>query len=162
MTELTTEKSKHDYCVEALKVKKGIEFGFIELGEMLYRIKGEKLFEAGWSSWEEYQMELRLPQSTISKLFRIYEVFVLHFKFSNKALTDAGGWATLAELLPVISPETTPRERVKELLGIASEQTRDDLRKTVKVEKRGAECRHTETHFLKLEVCDGCGERWKV
>lgn len=162
MTELT-EKKKHDICIAAIEAKKDIEWKFIELGKMLYTIKNDRLYEAGWSSWEEYCMELKLAQPTISKLFRIYEVFVLHYQIEPLKLAEAGGWSSVAELLPLIDQETTTKARVRELLGLATDQPRHDLRKTIADERRGKPCTHKKTRFLILEICDdGCNERWNV
>lgn len=162
MTEMT-ETAKNNFCVRAIDNKKDLEFGFLELGKMLYEIKTQRMFEAGWDSWEEYCMELKLSDATISKLFRIYEVFVLHYKIPQEALAEAGGWSNVSELLPLVDVETTPKARVRELLGIATNQTRSDLRKTIFEAKVGKSCGHKKKRYLVLEICDdGCNERWNV
>lgn len=162
MTELT-EKKKHDICVEAIEAKKDIEWKFLDLGRMLYEIKAERLYEAGWDSWDLYCMDLKLSEGTISKLFRIYEVFVLHYKVEPERLAAAGGWSSVAEILPLVDPETTPKSEVNRLLGIVSDQPRKDARATLREEKMGAPCKHKHTHRLVLEICDdGCGQRWRI
>lgn len=160
MKELT-ENQKHNYCKSALLLKRDIEFTFLQLGEMLHKIKQDRLFEAGWSSWDEYEMELKMSSGTISKLIRIYELFVLCHKFTPKQIAGAGGWSVVAELLPVVA-ETTPHARVEELLGICAEQTRTDLRRTVTEVKRGSPCSHAKTHRLILEICDDCGYKTRI
>lgn len=157
-----TEQKKHSICLSAIEAKKDIEWKFLELGKMLYEIKQERMYEAGWESWDEYCMELKLSASTISKLFRIYEVFVLHYKIEPMQLAAAGGWSSVAELLPLVDTETTSEKRVQELLGIATSQTRKHFRATISEEKRGSPCKHLKKHRLVLEICEGCPERWRI
>ena len=163
MTTELTEAKKHAYCQKAMELKKDIEWKFLDLGKMLFDIKRELMFEAGWSSWEEYCMELKLSAATISKLLHIYEVFVVFYGIKPEQLAEAGGWSSVAELLPLVKPETTPRSEVTRLLGIVIKQPRTEARKTIGDEIRGAPCKHKQTRLLLLEICeDGCNERWNV
>jgi hypothetical protein len=161
MNQLTDEK-KYDYCRKAIDAKTNIEVRFLELGAMLYKIKEQDMYEPAWSSWEEFRDELKLSDASVSKLLNIYKIFVLHYQIPNERLSLAGGWSAVAELLPAISPETTSRERVEELLDIATIQTRMDVRRTVSDVKRGKPCEHKITHDLHLRCCDDCSERWKI
>ncbi len=160
-TELTTEKAKHQYCKEALEYKTDIEWRFIGLGERLYKIKQERLYEAGWSSWDEFEMELKMSPATVSKLLRIYEIFILRYRFTPKQIATAGGWSSVAELLPSIK-EDTPRERAKELLELVTDQSRLDLRKTLHEHKTGvdmAKCKHKPDDYYILKIYRCCGDR---
>lgn len=157
MKELS-ESQKHNLCKSALLLKRDIEVSFLQLGELLYKIKTGNLFEAGWESWEEYEMEFRMPPSTISRLIRIYEVFRLRYSFPQAELADIG-WSGLAEILPVLPPET-PRARAEELMGQVAVQSRTDLRRTIKEAKTGidmSKCKHKDTYTLR--ICRDCGER---
>ncbi|HEC30460.1 MAG TPA: hypothetical protein ENI66_00400, partial [Candidatus Yonathbacteria bacterium] len=71
--ELIKEQDKHKFCNVAIAFKGDLEWKYIELGAMLYRIRKERLYEAGWSSWDEYTMEFKLSKSSISRLLRVYE-----------------------------------------------------------------------------------------
>jgi len=155
---MTTETQKHVFCVAAIAKKQGLERDYLELGGMLYRVKAERLYEAGWSSWEEYEMEFKMDSSKISRLIRIYEVLVLQYRISAPKLVSAGGWTVLGDLLPVIKPET-PKERVLELLDLAAGQSRPHLQQTLKEIKRGKPCGHKHTHEVVIEYCDDCGAR---
>lgn len=161
MNKELTETQKHNVCKSALLLKQDIEHSFLHLGEMLHQIKTDSLFLAGWSSWEEYEMELKMSSATISKLIRIYEVFVLKYKFKSLQLAEVGGWSVVAEILPVVS-ETTSKQRVEELLGLCAEQNRTDLRKSVKEEQRGSPCKHLHRHKLILSICDNCGDKERL
>lgn len=156
MKELS-ETKKNDYCNEALDLKKKIEWSFLKLGEMLYKIKREMLFEAGWSSWEEYEMEFKMPSSTISRLIRIYEVFVLRYSFPQAELAGVG-WSALAEILPIL-PETAPRKRAEELLQQVAIQNRQDIRRTIREAKTGISMADCDHDFYTIKICRICGER---
>jgi len=155
-----TETKRHQICEKAIELKKDIEFRFIELGALLYQIREERHYEAGWSSWEEYAMELKMRTSTISRLISIYEEFVLRFKIPHAELASAGGWSVLAEILPDIN-ETTTKQEITSWLGEASQLARPDLRRAITERRRGvdmAKCAHKDTYTIK--ICRTCGEKW--
>jgi hypothetical protein len=157
-----TEQSNHDLCLLAIEQKKNLELEYLSLGATLHAIKERQAFESGWSSWEEYCMELKMSESSISKLLRIYEIFVLRYAIEQPKLAAAGGWSTLAELLPLVSPQETSRERVEELLEIVTTQTRSDARKTIKgaVDGSPEDCNHADTYIIR--ICCDCPERWEI
>lgn len=163
MNELT-ERQKHSICQDAIELKKDIEVDFWTLGKMLFEIKEGKLWVAGWDSWEEYCMEFKFANSdaTISKLTRLHSVLVLEHKIPPARLAEAGGWSSLAEVLPMIKDDTSTK-KVNELLEIAIKQPRKHLRTTIREMKRGEPCKHKKKRLLLLDICeDGCGERWSV
>lgn len=156
-----SEKKRHEFCLEALDLKKNIECDFLELGMLLYKIKEERYYEAGWSSWEEYVMELKMSESSISRLIRIYQIFILRFKFAPAQLAPIG-WTNVAELLPQIK-ETTPRNDVHGWLDEMADLSRSDLRRTITERKKGVsmdDCKHKDTYTIK--ICRDCGDRWKL
>ncbi len=156
-----SEQQKHNLCKSALLLKRDIEVSFLQLGELLYKIKNETLFEAGWESWEEYEMEFRMPSSTISRLIRIYEVFRLRYSFPQAELAEIG-WSGLAEILPILPPEAS-KSRAEELMGQVAVQSRSDLRRTIKEAKTGismSKCKHPNAYVIK--VCPDCGDREKI
>jgi hypothetical protein len=154
-----TQLANYEICQQALDAKKNIESRFIELGGMLHRIKEERLFEDGWTSWAEFEMELKLPSSTISRLIRIYQIFILRYQFQALELAGVGGWTLIAEYLPLIGPET-PREEVSDWIGTASRMTRQDVRRGIFEAKTGIsmdECAHENT--FQVTVCSDCGDK---
>lgn len=156
-----TETQKHAFCQKAIDLKGQIEVSFLSLGAMLHKIREERLFEAGWDSWDTFEMELKLSPATISKLIRIYEVFVMRLKIKEAVLASAGGWSVVAEYLPLVVEETTPQQATQ-WLETAATMPRADIRREVAEMRRGGSCAHKETRFVKLEVCEGCGDRWRV
>lgn len=159
---ISTEKEKYQFCQQALEAKRDIEFRFIELGAYLHKIKEERLYEVGWESWDDFSIELKLPPSTISRLIRIYQIFVLRFNFAPAQIAEAGGWTVVAEFLPDISEETT-KEEVKDWFGNAITMTRADLRRTIVEGRKGtdmAKCKHPNAY--KILCCPDCGDREKI
>lgn len=159
---MLTETKQHQYCNDALKLKKNIEHDFIALGGMLFKIQNERYYEAGWDSWEDYTMELKMSQSTISKLIRIYKIFHIQYGIPEAKLAAVGGWSVVAEYLPMVTPHTT-KEQVAEWLGDAASLTQVDARRTVVEARKGTDmtkCKHKNAY--KLEVCPDCGDRWKI
>jgi len=157
-----TEADSHKLCLQAIEVKNDLEFRFLELGALLYEIKQNRHYESGWTSWEEYVMELKLSHASISRLIRIYEVLILNYQFSPRRIAEAGGWTVVAEILPDIKESTTKQE-ITTWLGEATELSRPDLRRAIIERRKGvdmAKCKHTDTYTIK--ICRGCGERWTI
>lgn len=151
---MANKKNNLIYCNDALQLKTSLEQGFIRLGEYLYTIKNERLYEANWASWEEYSLELKMSQNSINKLIQIYARFILSYGIPEEKVVEAGGWSVIAELLPVI--ETA--EQAEEWLDKAKELTREDLRKEITEKKSGIpmqSCKHLDTYTI--TVCRGCG-----
>jgi hypothetical protein len=162
MDNYLSEERRHDLCLIAIGLKKNIEVSFLELGGALHEIKERRHYEAGWSSWEEYLLELKISQSMVSRLIRIYEVFVLKYEFAPRQIAEAGGWTTVAQLLPEIK-EDTPKLRVNTWLTEMIGLTRSDALGAIKDRKRGytaEECEPHDTYTIK--ICRKCGERWKL
>ena len=160
--EIVKEEHKHGICIAAIEMKNSIEGRFLKLGQMLYLIKTQRLHEAGWDSWEDFEMELKLPASTVSRLIRLYEIFELRFKIAPAQIAKAGGWTVVAEFLPDIS-EDTKRGEVEGWMDEAALMPRTDLRRTIVERRKGTDmtkCSHKDTYQLK--VCRDCGDRWKI
>lgn len=158
---ILSENEKNSFCKRAIAAKNDIEFRFVNLGAMLYKIKEEHLYEAGWTSWEDYAQELKMSPSSISRLIRIYEVFILRYKFAISQLANIG-WTNLAELLPDVQ-EDTKKEKVQEWLGQAAELTNTDLRRTITERRKGvdmAKCLHKNSYTIK--ICPDCGDRRRI
>lgn len=156
-----TEAKKHELCMEALRAKGDLELGYLDFCRMLYDIKEQRLYEAGWSSWEEYKMELKMDESKISRCLRVHETFILRFHIKPALLAQAGGWTVLADILPSIDQETT-KEAVLDLVEKAGTQTRTDLRRTLKEAKTGISMTHKHTekpYYLRIYNCCGLRER---
>lgn len=144
-----SEKEAHGVCNEALALKDKIEASFIHLGKYLYEIKSARLFEAGWESWGEFLMDMKMSEAMASKLITIYQVFVLDFKIKTDLIAEAGGWTVVYDLIPLAKD----KESALKWLRLAKDMTRMDIKKEAalgKGEKEPEDCDH--------EWCKMCGK----
>lgn len=152
-----TESGKHSYCEKAIAMEGIARSVYLTLGEMLFNIRQDKLYEPHWSTWNEYCMEFKdFSQGSISKMIAVYETFVLKYGYDVDELAKAGGWTKLYAMTPHIQS----REDADKWLGIAATLTRADLTKSLIEAKTGVDmstCKHTNTYTL--VVCQDCGEK---
>lgn len=150
----------YSYCMETVKLVTELQMGFINLGERLHKIKTDRLWEGGYSSWEEFCEDTKLSYSTIQKLIQIYDVFVLRYGFKTSRIASVGGWSILAEGLSIIKTKAD----AEAFLTDASVLSLRDIRKNVTAQKKGLPehhvCKHANTY--KIEICKDCGERWEI
>lgn len=160
MTRAVSEASKHAYCQKTLELEEAAKLVYLQLGERLYNVRNERLYEAGWDSWDDFCMEFRdLSPASISKLISVYETFVLGYGFKPEKLARAGGWTKLYQ----ISRHVKDREDAEEWLEKAEVSSRVDLGKSLVEAKTGVpmlECPHERTYTV--EICEDCGERVRV
>lgn len=120
-----TEVQANKLCKEALAMKHDVEVGFLKLGQLLREIKEARHFEAGWESWGEFLMDMRMSEGMASKLITIYETFILAYKVSPRKLAEAGGWTVVYDLVPLAKD----KESAEEWIEKASTMTRSDIKK---------------------------------
>lgn len=157
---MTKEIQNFKVCQEALDLRDSIEVAFLKLGELLYTIREQELYKGQWETFEEYCMEFRgMSKSTVNKLIAIYEKFVIQFGISSTRLSKVGGWAVLAEALPVVNS----KKEAQDWIDRASVLTLVDMRKSVKETQRGipvGECKHKDTYTIR--ICRTCGDRERI
>lgn len=149
----------HRFCLETKHLKERLELDFLHLGERLWKIRGERLYEPQWSDFGEFLMELKLSESTACRLIGIWHKFVFQFKIPISELVKAGGWTLLAEISPAIESK---REAVH-WLAKAQNLTVTDLRRELKEAKTGVEmkeCKHEDSFILRC--CKNCGLRERI
>jgi len=160
MSNSMSETSKHKYCNKTLEMEKGARMLYLMLGERLYNIRHQRLYEPFWSSWGEYCMEFKdLSPASISKVIAVYELFVLKLGFTTEELADSGGWTKLYQ----ISRFVKDKEDAIKWLATAKDQTRQDLEKHLIEAKTGVdmtECSHENTYMIR--VCADCGDKERV
>lgn len=147
------EKQNNEYCKETMQLKVGIEITFIELGKRLRVIRDERKFEAGWETFDDYLIEMRMTKGTASKLINIYERFVLEYRMPVKLL-GAVGWSPLSEILPVVK---TKRDAVH-WVRVATENPLRELRDEIREKRTGVDqtkCKHKDG-WLVIRICKCC------
>lgn len=149
-----------NYCQQALAFEKSLSTQFLTLGEYLFNIRENNLFSPQWDSFNEFCMEFRsLSQASISKLANIYKRFVLDYGISTDKLVGTGGWAALAEIIPLAN---TP-ESAEEWIEKATVLSRDDLRKEITERRTGRSMQHCDhPNNYTVRICRECHDREKI
>jgi hypothetical protein len=158
--EITGDVGKQRYCEKAVMLEEAGRAMYLTLGEMLYNIQRDNLYQPFWDSWQEYCMEFKdLNGSSISKLITIYEIFVIKYGFTIEELAKAGGWTKLYQLA-IASPT---KAKAKAWLAKAETYSRRDLEKFIVEAKTGIDmttCKHKDAYLIR--VCPDCGDRHRV
>ena len=153
------ELSNLKYCTETVSLKYTIESSFLSLGERLMKIRDEKLFQPQWETFGTYVAELKMSESSASKLINIYKRFILEYNIEPQKLLKAGGWSVIAEVLPVVHNKRDAISWINKM----GELTKEDIRKEILEQKTGItqmNCPHTDTYTI--QVCRTCGDRIKT
>ncbi len=155
---IVSEIESYNYCEQAIKLKQHAEVTFIALAGHLMKIRDEKLWNAGYTSFEEFLDELKISPATASKLISIYQKYVIEYGFTDEELSAAGGWSVLAETLPLIGS----RSLAEEWLVKSATLSLRDIRKEALEAKKGIITTSTTTtceHHNKMliEKCIDCG-----
>lgn len=122
-------------------------------------IREKKMYQNQWETFSEYVEEMRMSESSASKIISIYEKFVVQYQFEPQRIIEAGGWSQVAEILPMVKN----KEDAEVWLEKSSMLTRKDLRDEMTEAKTGKSqitCPHTETYTVK--ICKECNVRIKV
>lgn len=151
-------KTNYDYCLETIGLKGELELSYLDLASRLHKIQLNKMYEPNYESFDEFLEEIKISRATASKLVNIWRLFVIKFKIKPKVLAGAGGWSVVAEILPLAES----KKKAEELLFMASETRRKDLRKNLHELKTGVEmskCNHADKKltFVCYWKCT-CGE----
>lgn len=150
---------KLGYCEKALELKKDIEGNFLVLGEYLYYIKENQMYEPQWSSFDEFVFEMKMSMNMANKLIQLHKTFIVGYGFSSQEIINAGGWSCLADILPMVNS----RKSAEKWIHLTASLTRGDLRKELKEARTGklmSQCLHENTYTVC--ICKDCGERNQV
>lgn len=154
-----SDEKKYIFCKKVLEMESDARMLYIKMGEMLYNIRNERLYEPAWSSWDEYCMEFKdFSKGSISKVISVYEVFVLKFGINPEKLAEVG-WTKLYSLIPMITSKTGALEWIKK----ANLLTRSDIDKELVEAKTGVEmrkCKHPDAFLIR--ICPDCGNKERV
>jgi hypothetical protein len=146
-------------CQHAINLKANIEQDFLTFANLLYSIKRDRLYEAEYEAWWVFLQDLRISESTASKLLRIYEVFIKQYQIDPEKIAQGGGYSNLYETIRFVTDKKSAEEWVEK----ASVLSRSDLRKELKEKETGKsmqECKHPKTFLVR--VCEDCGHKERV
>lgn len=144
-----TEQEQYAFCNKALSLKEMIESSFVHLGQLLYEIKENRHYEAGFDSWGTFLMEMRMSQAVASKLMTIYKTLVLEYKVEPAKIAQAGGYSVVYELMPLMTDKKSANEWIKK----AASMTRLAI-KQEKAEAMGEQ----EPKVCEHDFCTMCRE----
>ena len=143
----------NQYLEETVSLKQNLEKNFLQLGQRLLKIRNDQLFLATHSSFVEFLWDLKITESTASKMINIYDHFVLELGVTEQKVLDAGGWTTAYKLKDL----ATTKSEAEEVLSLAATWSPKDLDAYIKEKKTGIEqgkCSHAETiDFRYCKVC---------
>lgn len=150
----TPEQKNYAFCQETIERLNQIESDYLARAEDLHRIRSLSLYRPSWDTFEEFCMELKsLKYKSIMKLIGIYETFVLQYKIAPARITQAGGWSSVAEILPVVKN----KKDAEEWLTVAETSTRQHLRQHIQEAETGKDmrkCAHKNAYVI--HVCPDC------
>lgn len=156
---MNTEIKNLDYCTDALRLKKNIEMNFIILGEHLFKIREEKIYQGQWDSFLEFLDEMNLAESTANKIINIFKTFVIQYNIPKQTLVEAGGWTKLYATLPMVNSKKDADYWIEQSKIL----TMSDLSKEVRERKTGVEmrkCNHKNSYTI--SICKDCGQRTQL
>ena len=144
-----------DFCNNTLQLKKTIESSFLVLGERLAKIRSERLWESNWDSWAEYLMEMKVTESTASRLISVYDKYVIEYKISEEKLANVG-WSNLYEMIPLLKDKGSADEMIDKTSLMRKEDIREEIRSA------RHEAHEHEWTDLHLRICKKCGKKERV
>jgi len=127
-----------------------IERSFLSMGERLWFIREKMLYRHDYASFLDFVKELNIGNSMASKLMRIYEVFVVKFKFPQPVLAVLP-WTSLYELSRLVRN----KEEAEEMLGEMPFLKAAELRMRVYELQSGHPCDH-DLYEISFRMCHKC------
>ena len=154
-TSIIQNESAFQYCDTTLKLKKTIETSFLSLGERLSKIRIERLWESNWSSWVEYLADMKITESTASRLITVYDTYVVKYALPEEKLASIG-WSSLYEMARFIPSKQSAEDFVDKTFLMRKEDVRDEIRVA-----RHGDHEH-EWKEIHLRMCTVCGKKERL
>ena len=148
-----TPQNANLFLNDTLKLRDNLEFGFLELGARLKKIRDERLFEGHYDSFREFLEEARLTESFASRLITIHIRFIEGFHMKREDLAHVG-WSSLYQ----IAKHTEDEKEAKELVEMARTVRRSDLEDEIRERKTGCVDHELGEETLILRRCVKCGK----
>ena len=154
---LEIAEKNEKYLEKTKELKETIERSFLYLGERLLKIRNERLFlpsyEAFWCYTEE---ELKLSESTCSRLINVFQRFILEWGVSPEKVISIGGWNEAY----LISKVAKNKKEAEDMLDKYALMPPSEARKDMAELKAGEhKCKMFRVCF---DQCEICGTRVKV
>lgn len=157
---MSIQLSNHEYIEQTIALKEQLEEGWIVLAERLLNIQSKQMWRGSYDSWGLFLQDMGIPETTASKMIRVYKYFVLEAGVGADEMKRLKlGWTNLSIFLPRIEEGMKPKE-IKELFDEVAPLDRTDAMRTyqeMKTGKKMAECKHL--HVKHFTACQDCGIR---
>jgi len=146
--------TNHKFLQETVELKSTIEQSFLALAERLYKIRGERLWDGEYDTFDEFLTELDLSAATCSKLCSIYEHWILKAGVKVEALGKCA-WSSLYEAIPLLE-KGNANELAEELKLLTRADAIEKVRETMKP------CERHDWQDVHFRQCENCGKREKI
>lgn len=155
---------KDKFLKETVELQKGIERTFIVLAGRLKKIRDEELFAPSYENFAEFLLEMNMSEGNVSKLIKVYEVWMLALHFKEKDLMESRGWSSLytgIKYIPVSEDGEYDKKKAIEILRDSTIMFRKDFEdKYAGRDDHESKCRHSDTYDVR--ICKGCGKKTKI
>jgi len=109
-----------EYIQGTLALKRHLEGVFIELGERLYNIKKDEMWQGSYNNFSEFLVDLGISDAQASKLSQIYQRFVLDYGVEVHELAKFG-IKRLYAIIPLIKDEKSLNKALERIEGLSSD-----------------------------------------
>lgn len=130
----------------AFELRNTLEKHFLEFAGVLYKIREGREWEGRYGTFREFLQDLKVQESTASRLISVYRTYVVEHRLSRGKLVKAG-WSNLYTAIPLLS-----QGKAEDVVERAALLRRQDLEEEVRGE---FECDHEE----KITICAKCHKR---
>lgn len=144
---ITTDK----YLKETIGLASAIAQSYLVLAERLKKIRDERLWEQGYTSFPEYLLELKISEANVSKMISVFEHYVVGLGIKREAVAMQP-FSTMYLARKFLDT----KEKADEFLADTNGLTRKDVEAKIK-DIEHPDCPHSETYTV--EICRGCGRK---
>lgn len=154
-----SEQEAFNYCQETIEMKTKLELGYMTVAQRLWNIKNNNLAEAQYGGWDSFLSEIGIDKGVAKQMMYVYKKFVIENRIDAQDVVDAGGYSVMYRVLPLVKDRQTALDAIETVKNL---KTRELVIKHLADKKNEgkANCSHKNTYTL--EICDDCGDRWKV
>ncbi len=127
---------------------------------MLMKVRDEMLFLTTHSSFVEFLWELKMTESTASKLIGIYKRFVVELGIAESHLLEAGAWTSLYKIKDLAKDKQSADFWIMQAEVLSPK----DLDIEIKEAKTGvpqATCNHPDG-FIEFRWCKNCNLKTRI
>jgi hypothetical protein len=153
---MNTDIKNYTICQEALQLKDNIEGAYLKLGELLSRIRSQRLYQPTHDTFPEFLMEMDITEGTASKMITVYDLFIGKYQIPEQMLIDAKGWSKVYAIAKV----SDTKEHALEWLERASIASRQHLTQDIREKETGLTPENCEHDYYTLNVCKKCGDKF--